>query len=207
MDQVDQVDKVDAVDWVDQVDEVCGGSLPGAATRLLAGRHRCRRTRGSGNLWPLVSLWSLAVPPSSPWSQQVPGPLHRILATGRLAATRVLAMPRTPATSYLLLALVLSALTACDRRPRPGATGSIEVTVQDSAGHDVGGALVGINGSSNLGFTDQQGRYRFADVPAGRFTVTAQKEGLGSASEEVRVAAGQPAAAALVLGAPTAPPG
>jgi hypothetical protein len=69
--------------------------------------------------------------------------------------------------------------------PVPSGTGGISGIVRDEAGRPLRRATVAINGDMRLqrsALTDDQGRFVFADLPSGRFTVTASKPAYPSAS-------------------------
>jgi protocatechuate 3,4-dioxygenase beta subunit len=64
--------------------------------------------------------------------------------------------------------------------PPPTGAGQISGTVKDQAGEPVRRAKVTISGDMRLDrmtVTDDEGRFAFASLPAGRFTVTAEKAG------------------------------
>lgn len=97
--------------------------------------------------------------------------------------------------AWTVIAL-LAGLSACRRQPAAtpvASTGQIDAVVRDRAGQPLAGALIGVNGSNYVGRTTAGGQYRFADVPPGRFTVTAQQAGVGAVSGTVEVAAGRTA--------------
>ena len=67
----------------------------------------------------------------------------------------------------------------------PTGTGSLGGTILDTDKNPVARATVAIAGDmplSRTGITDAAGRFLFTDLPAGRFTVTAEKGGYPSVS-------------------------
>ncbi len=69
--------------------------------------------------------------------------------------------------------------------PVPSGTGGISGIVRDGAGRPLRRAMVAISGDMRLqrsALTDDEGRFVFADLPSGRFTVTASKPAYPSAS-------------------------
>ena len=69
--------------------------------------------------------------------------------------------------------------------PVPSGTGGISGIVRDEAGRPLRRAMVAISGDMRLqrsAMTDDEGRFVFADLPSGRFTVTASKPAYPSAS-------------------------
>lgn len=87
-----------------------------------------------------------------------------------------------------------------DRNANP-TTGGIAGLVQDSDGKPIGGALIGVQGSTNFGFTGGDGVYTFVEIPAGKFTVSAQRTDHQPGQVEVNVSVGQMATAVLTLAA------
>src|SRR5262245_52735752 len=86
---------------------------------------------------------------------------------------------RSLAPLTLMLALLLAALPAWADGPQ---TGTIEGTVTDAQGQALPGVTVNLAGPqvTRDTVTDEQGHYRFALLQAGRYTIGATLEGMGS---------------------------
>jgi hypothetical protein len=85
-----------------------------------------------------------------------------------------------------------------------GAAGSIEGTVQDSAGLVLVSAKVVVQPLGREAASDSQGQFRFANVPAGAYTLTISYVGFAPYAATVNVAAGQTADLTAKLEVPSA---
>ena len=101
------------------------------------------------------------------------------------------------------LALLAALLLTGAVEPRPS-TGRIEGTVRNSAGAPVANAQVIVVSRPWTAMSDSAGRYRLADIPAGRYTVRATAIGYPSREvADVRVTAGAATRLDLTLAAST----
>jgi len=80
-------------------------------------------------------------------------------------------------------------------------TGVLSGTVALADGSRVPGALVRlpVGGSSRVTMTDENGNFRFSNVPPGRYPVTVELEGFNTSSTDVSVSAGQTTSADMLL--------
>ncbi len=92
---------------------------------------------------------------------------------------------------YLLLLLLLSLLITQCAAPVEQPRGSVRGIVKDSENQLVQGATVVVSTTNLKTFTDPQGYYEISNVPAGKWTITASKNGYTPESKAVNVEAGQ----------------
>jgi TonB-dependent receptor len=77
--------------------------------------------------------------------------------------------------------------------------GSVTGTVKDSSGGVLKGALLDLEPSAQRGVSDDQGKFKITDIPAGQYTLTVSYVGLANFTQTVNVAAGQSAGVDAVL--------
>jgi len=94
----------------------------------------------------------------------------------------------------LMVLLLFSAKANCQ-----GGGGTISGIVRDSASAPLQGALVKLLPTSEQAVTDNQGQYRFSQVAAGDYTVSASYIGFSVQNQTVSVTAGQAAKVDLTL--------
>ena len=94
------------------------------------------------------------------------------------------------------LLLVLACLTS---QAQSVGNGSIEGRVEDAAGAVVSRAEVTITSLNLKAASDEQGNFRIAEVPAGKYTVRVSYIGFAPVSTEVEVRPGENAAITLRL--------
>jgi len=92
---------------------------------------------------------------------------------------------------YLLLLLLLSLLITQCAAPVEQPRGSVRGTVKDSENLPVQGATVVVSTTNLKTFTDPHGYYEISNVPAGKWTITASKNGYTPESKAVNVETGQ----------------
>ena len=92
---------------------------------------------------------------------------------------------------YLLVLLLLSLLITQCAAPVEQPRGSVRGTVKDSENQPVQGATVVVNTTNLKTFTDPHGYYEISNVPAGKWTITASKDGYTPESTAVNVETGQ----------------
>lgn len=125
-------------------------------------------------------------------------------------ATKEKTMPVTLSRVWMALVLVttmvmagLSSPTAMGMVAPPHHTGAIAGTVTDGHGHAVADAQVTLEDGHHHVIakttSDQHGEFHFPHVPAGRYTVRANKPHVGHGSAVVDVHAGHTAAVHIVL--------
>jgi TonB family protein len=102
-------------------------------------------------------------------------------------------MARRPAWQSPVVGAVLMCAALCIGRPQAAAQGRGVVigSVRDSGGQSIVGAEVGIVGTSARARTDEQGRFRFGDAPAGDVTLQARRIGFQMRTLSVGVLAGE----------------
>ncbi|MFA6469257.1 MAG: carboxypeptidase regulatory-like domain-containing protein [Bacteroidota bacterium] len=97
-------------------------------------------------------------------------------------------------TSIFLVVAISTLFFSCKAKPtetpalETKITGKVLDKVSNSA---LSGAVISTNPTTSSVTTDANGNYTIADVPAGQFTVTASKDGYGSAFVTVSVAEGK----------------
>jgi hypothetical protein len=102
------------------------------------------------------------------------------------------------------IALLLACFTTLSLRAQSADTAGLEVDIHDPSGALVPGASLSlINHATQVtrdGNSDQQGRYRFADIPIGDYTLTVNKDGFNDLVESgISLAVGQSATLSVAL--------
>jgi len=102
-----------------------------------------------------------------------------------------------------VLALILPLLVVLPQQASAQAagqtTGTITGVVTGEGGIPLTGVIVRVDGSSLAGFTDNNGRYSIAGVPAGTHSLSAEVIGYSTAQVQVTVTAGQQATANIQM--------
>src|ERR1700720_1158676 len=99
---------------------------------------------------------------------------------------------RHPARCLVWLFTLMSTVYLSQLAAQTG-TGSITGTVQDAAGSVFVSAKVVLQPLGRQVATDDQGQFRYSNLPAGDYTLTASYVGFASYTSPVKVVAGQTA--------------
>lgn len=100
---------------------------------------------------------------------------------------------------FLILALTIGITSCKDDPATPATTGTISGMVKNSTGAIVAGAIVTTTPPTSSVTTDANGAYTIPNVVPGAYLVTATKEGMGTGSTTISVAAGKSTTADVVL--------
>lgn len=105
----------------------------------------------------------------------------------------------SPLVPMLLLLALLAAASASPAGAQAPAAGTVRGIVISAEGAPLAGARVTLRGGARQGVTDDRGAFVLAEVPAGRWTLRAERLGHLAAERAVEVRSGEEAAVALSL--------
>lgn len=101
---------------------------------------------------------------------------------------------------FVLAAFILLAATSCKKEKYENINGTVTGTVIDmDNGEPVGNALMTMTPGGLNTYTGSDGFFKFGDVEAQQYTLTAQKTGYKANRKTVNVAAGETVTVSLVM--------